>query len=65
MTFKEIFEGINDDLAEKIGEAIASELMLKRSLEYPDRYELSGGTFTNKGLARRMARIFIETESSN
>lgn len=62
ITFKQIFEGVNDDLAEKIGAEIANELMLKHDKEHADRWTLNGGTFTNKGLARRMARIFIETK---
>jgi hypothetical protein len=51
---------LDDEQAEKLGEIFAAELMLKRDREYSDRYQLSGGTFTNKGLARRMARIFLE-----
>ncbi len=59
---KEIFaDGISDELAEKIGQALAGELMLKKDREHPDRYQLAGGTFTNKGLARRVARVFLET----
>lgn len=66
MELKEIFNGINDELAEKIGKEIAKELNLKKVMEKgwdAPRYQLDGGTFTNKGLARRIARIFIETEN--
>ncbi len=60
ITFKQVFESVSDEFAERIGAAIASELMLKPSREYPDRWDTAGGTFTNKGLARRVARIYIE-----
>lgn len=57
-----IFGELTDELAEKIGAQIAFELQLKPSKEYPDRYDTWGGTFTNKGLARRVARIFLENK---
>lgn len=49
----------DDEAAERIGKAIAQDFGLKRSREYPDRYDTQGGTFTNKGIARR-ARRHIE-----
>ena len=60
---KDIFADSHDEIAEKIGASIAKEMMLKPSREYPDRYELDGGTFTNKGVARRVARFFVEFDS--
>ena len=59
---KELFQGMNDELAENIGKVIAHTLLLKPSREYRDRWDTDGGTFTNKGLARRVARIFLETK---
>ncbi len=59
---KSLFLDASDELAEKIGKALAEELQLKPARGYKDRYQLLGGTFTNKGLARRIARIYIETK---
>lgn len=62
---KELFTDMNDELANKIGAVIADELMMQRSKEHPDRWETAGGTFTNIGLARRTARIFIEVSEKH
>lgn len=53
-----------DEQAEKIGAALAEEFLLKRSREHPDRFETMGGTFRNKGIARRAALIIEESFNS-
>ena len=51
---------LTDEQAEKAGKEIALEFGLRRSRKHPDRWETSGGTFRNQGLARR-AFMMIQT----
>lgn len=54
----------SDENAEKIGAALAEEFLMKRSREHSDRFETMGGTFKNKGIARRAALIIEESFNS-
>lgn len=54
------FPSLSDEQAERIGAIIAADFGLKRSTEYPNRYETENGTFTNKGVARRALRMIKE-----
>lgn len=60
MKIQEVIDNLDDEKAELIGRKLAEEFMLKRSSEHRDRWQLAGGTFRNKGVARRAARIFVE-----
>ena len=42
---------------EELGKKIANELRLKKSIEFPDRYNLRSGTKTNIGLAKTIVRL--------
>ena len=60
---KELFKDEYDFAAEKMGEQIAEELDLKPLPGYDNpMYQTSSGKFSNIGLARRVARIFLETK---
>lgn len=51
---------INNEQATKIGEQIAKDFHLKRSKEYPDRWETASGTYYSAGIARRAHRLIQE-----
>lgn len=65
MNIKELFADMNDELAEQIGKQLVKDLNLKKLPREKgwdeDRYDVGGSSFAVKGVARRIARIFIET----
>jgi hypothetical protein len=57
----DFFAALDDDaVADRIGAVIAEDFGLKRSPEHVDRWETSVGTFTNRGIARRVAGHIIQ-----